>query len=107
MLHGFRFQLSLRERAETKLSPGSCFPIVGFLVTPDSDGLFWGHQVSESGTAYRSTDAAMAVPVPLSLKSVCSGCTKFNRYAFASRTQQITFQKMHQITEFLSFFVSV
>lgn len=39
-------------------------------MTPDSDGLFWGHQVSESGTVYGSTNAAMVVPVPLALKSV-------------------------------------
>lgn len=93
MLHGFRFQLSLRERAETKLSPGSCFPIVGFLVTPGSDGLFWGHQVSESGAACGSTDAAMALPVPRALKSICSGCTEFNRCAEPSKEQ---FQKCNK-----------
>lgn len=76
-------------------------------MTPDSDGLFWGHQVSESGTVYGSTNAAMAVPVPLALKSVCSGCTKFSRCAFASRTQQITFQKMHQINNWIFIFLSV
>lgn len=107
MLHGFRFQVSLRERAETKLSPGSCFPIVGFLMTPGSDGLFRGHQVSGSGAACGSTDAATALPVPRALKSICSGCTEFNRCAFANRTQQRTVPKLQQITEFISFCMSV
>lgn len=49
----------------------------------------------------------MAVPAPFALRSVGSGCRKLNTCAFAGRAQQISFQKMHEITEFSSFHVSV
>lgn len=71
-----------------------------FGVIPTADSR-WGRLVSGMG------GSAMAVPAPFALRSVSSGCRKLNTCAFAGRAQQISFQKMHEITEFSSFHVSV
>lgn len=76
-------------------------------MTPDSNGLFWGHQLAGAGPAHGSTHAAGAMPVPLALESICHGCTEWDSYVSTARTQPITFQKMHQTTELLSSGTSV